>query len=94
VLAELANVELDPLPRRDTSPAISVDHRCEVIVRGLTIRHVDGDGFSKGRCQASFGEPAAEKPLREAWELFASMGCKLALAETEALLGEAEAAAS
>ena len=36
----------------------------------------------------------AEQPLREARELFASMGYKPALAETEALLGESEAAAS
>jgi hypothetical protein len=32
-------------------------------------------------------------PLRETRELFASMGYKPALAETEALLGESEAAA-
>ena len=49
--------------------------------------------LGQGRCDAVFGKPAAEKPLREARELFASMGYQPALAETEALLGEAEAAA-
>jgi hypothetical protein len=43
------------------------------------------------RCSA---KPEAEQPLREARELFASMGYEPALAETEALLGEMEAAAS
>ena len=38
--------------------------------------------------------PDAEAPLREARELFASMGYKPALAETEALLAETAAAAS
>jgi class 3 adenylate cyclase/tetratricopeptide (TPR) repeat protein len=46
-----------------------------------------------GRCLAALGAPEAEQPLREARELFASMSYKPALAETEALLGESEAAA-
>jgi class 3 adenylate cyclase/tetratricopeptide (TPR) repeat protein len=46
-----------------------------------------------GRCLAALGQPGAEAPLREARELFASMGYKPALAETETLLGESEAAA-
>ena len=38
--------------------------------------------------------PEAEEPLREASELFASMGYAPALTETEALLAETAAAAS
>jgi tetratricopeptide repeat protein len=49
--------------------------------------------LGQGRCLATLGKPEAEEPLREARELFASMGYKPALAETEALLGEGEAAA-
>ena len=49
--------------------------------------------LGQGRCLRALGEPEAEEPLREARELFASMGYKPALAETEALLGESEAAA-
>jgi class 3 adenylate cyclase/tetratricopeptide (TPR) repeat protein len=49
--------------------------------------------LGQGRCLAALSEPAAEKPLREARELFASMGYKPALAETEALLARGEAAA-
>jgi hypothetical protein len=46
--------------------------------------------LGQGRCLAALGKPEAEEPLREARELFASMGYKPALAETEALLGGAE----
>jgi hypothetical protein len=46
-----------------------------------------------GRCFRALGRSGAEDPLLEARELFASMGYKPALAETEALLGESEAAA-
>jgi class 3 adenylate cyclase/tetratricopeptide (TPR) repeat protein len=49
--------------------------------------------LGQGRCLAALGDPAAEAPLREARELFASMGYAPALAETEALLGDSEAAA-
>jgi tetratricopeptide (TPR) repeat protein len=49
--------------------------------------------LGQGRCLAALGDPAAEAPLREARELFASMGYKPALAEAHALLGEEEAAA-
>jgi hypothetical protein len=41
---------------------------------------------------AALGRPEAEEPLRDARELFASMGYKPALAETDALLGPTEAA--
>ena len=50
--------------------------------------------LGQGRCLAALGQADAEQSLREAQELFASMGYKPALAETEALLGETEAAAS
>jgi len=49
--------------------------------------------LGRGRCLAALGRADAEEPLREARELFVSLGYKLALAETEALLGEGEAAA-
>jgi tetratricopeptide (TPR) repeat protein len=47
-----------------------------------------------GRCLAALGNRQAEEPLREARDLFASMGYKPALGETDALLGPATAAAS
>ena len=50
--------------------------------------------LGQGRCLAALGEPGAEGPLREAEGLFASMGYRPALAETEALLAETAAAAS
>jgi tetratricopeptide (TPR) repeat protein len=50
--------------------------------------------LGQGRCLASLGRPEAEEPLREAKELFTSMGYKPALAETDALLAETAAAAS
>jgi hypothetical protein len=50
--------------------------------------------LAHGRCQAALGTGEAEQPLLEARDLFASMGYKPALAETEALLGGQAAAAS
>ena len=50
--------------------------------------------LGQGRCLAALGQPEAREPLREARELFASMGYKPALAETEALLERTTAAAS
>jgi hypothetical protein len=50
--------------------------------------------LGQGRCLAALGKSEAGEPLREARELFASMGYRPALAETEALLGETEAAAA
>jgi hypothetical protein len=49
--------------------------------------------LGRGRCLAALGRPERKAPLREARDLFASMGYKPALAETEALLARAEAAA-
>jgi class 3 adenylate cyclase/tetratricopeptide (TPR) repeat protein len=50
--------------------------------------------LGQGRCLAALGKPEAEAPLREARVLFASMGYKPALAETDRLLTEGEAAAA
>ena len=49
-------------------------------------------GHVPERAYALLGQDA-EEPLREARELFTSIGYKPALAKTEALLGESEAAA-
>jgi hypothetical protein len=49
--------------------------------------------LGQGRCLAALGRRGAEAPLREARELFASIGYEPALAETKALLGPTEAAA-
>jgi class 3 adenylate cyclase/tetratricopeptide (TPR) repeat protein len=49
--------------------------------------------LGQGRCLGAIGKPEAEEPLRAARELFASMGYKPALEETEALLARTEAAA-
>jgi hypothetical protein len=49
--------------------------------------------LGQGRCLTMLGRPEADEPLREARDLFASMGYGPALAETEALLGHDEAAA-
>jgi hypothetical protein len=49
--------------------------------------------LGQGRCLTVLGRAEADEPLREARELFASMGYKPALAEAEALLGHDEAAA-
>ncbi|HEY2940059.1 MAG TPA: adenylate/guanylate cyclase domain-containing protein [Gaiellaceae bacterium] len=48
--------------------------------------------LGQGRCLLAISEPGAEEPLREARELFSSMGYKPALAETEALLEQTAAA--
>ena len=50
--------------------------------------------IGQGRCLVALGDAGAELPLVEARDLFASMGYKPALAETERLLGDAVAAAS
>ena len=49
--------------------------------------------LGQGRCLAVLGDAAADAPLREARELFASMGYNRALAETDALLGKSKTAA-
>jgi hypothetical protein len=48
--------------------------------------------LGQGRCLAALGKPEAEAPLREARDLFTTLGYQPALAETQALLGESEAA--
>jgi class 3 adenylate cyclase/tetratricopeptide (TPR) repeat protein len=50
--------------------------------------------LGQGRCLTTLANPDAEQPLRQTRELFKSMGYKPALAETEALLQQAEAAAT
>ena len=49
--------------------------------------------LGQGRCLTALGKSGAEEPLRQARELFASMGYKPALAEVDDLLGSPEAAA-
>jgi class 3 adenylate cyclase len=50
--------------------------------------------LGRGRCLVAFGDPSAEQSLRQAAELFTSMGYKPALAKTERLLARAVAPAS
>jgi hypothetical protein len=50
--------------------------------------------LGQGRCLVAVGKSGADTPLSEARELFASMGYKPALAETEAQLANSLAAAS
>ena len=50
--------------------------------------------LGQGRCLVALTDPAAEQPLREAAELFSSMGYRPALAETETLLEQTIALAS
>ena len=49
--------------------------------------------LGRGRCLVALGESEAEEPLRQARELFASMGFAPAVAEVDGLLGSPEAAA-
>jgi class 3 adenylate cyclase/tetratricopeptide (TPR) repeat protein len=49
--------------------------------------------LGQGRCLATLGKPEAEAPLREARDLFTTLAYQPALAESQALLGESEAAA-
>jgi hypothetical protein len=48
--------------------------------------------LGQGRCLLALSRPDAEQPLREARDLFAAMGYKPALAETETLLEQIAAA--
>jgi class 3 adenylate cyclase/tetratricopeptide (TPR) repeat protein len=50
--------------------------------------------LGRGRCLQALGEGEAEQPLRVARELFALMGYRPALVQTEALLDQAQAAAN
>jgi hypothetical protein len=49
--------------------------------------------LGQGRCLTALGKPEAVEPLREARELFRSMGYRPALEQCDALLGHAAAAA-
>ena len=64
-------------------------------LRGLTVGARGAYALlGQGRSLAKLGKPdEAAAPLREARELFASMGYTPALAETEALLEQTKAAA-
>jgi hypothetical protein len=53
----------------------------------------DGRDLHRARGDSALGKRDAERPLLKARELFASMGYKSALLETEALLGSADSAA-
>jgi class 3 adenylate cyclase/tetratricopeptide (TPR) repeat protein len=48
----------------------------------------------QGRCLVALADPAAEQPLRQAAELFNSMGYRPALAKTEALIAQTTALVS
>ena len=63
-------------------------HLLHLLVEGEQIgrRHAL---LGQGRCLCGLGRPEAELPLCEARDLFAAMGYKPALAETEALLEQA-----
>jgi hypothetical protein len=50
--------------------------------------------LGQGRCLVSRGQPRSGSPLRTAHELFASMGYRTPLAETDSLLGEGEGEAA
>jgi len=50
--------------------------------------------LGQGRCLVALEDPAAEEPLRQAAEMFSSMGSRPALAETEALIAQTTALAS
>jgi hypothetical protein len=50
--------------------------------------------LDQGRCMVALADPAAEQPLRQAAELFSSMGYRPALTETETLLEQTTAPAS
>ena len=50
--------------------------------------------LGQGRCLVALADPAAEQPLRQAAELFSSMGYRPTLTETNALLEQTTAAAS
>jgi class 3 adenylate cyclase/tetratricopeptide (TPR) repeat protein len=68
----------------------------EAAVRWQQFGHVPERAYAllgQGRCLHAAGR-SGEEPLHEARELFASMGYKPALAETEALLGHTTAPAS
>jgi hypothetical protein len=50
--------------------------------------------LGRGRCLHALGDAGAADPLREARALFASLGYRRALAEADALLGDAQAAST
>jgi class 3 adenylate cyclase/tetratricopeptide (TPR) repeat protein len=74
----------------------AVERYSDASVRWETFGNVPERAYAllgKGRCLRALDSSMAEEPLCVAKELFATMGYKPALAKTEALLGDAEAAA-
>jgi hypothetical protein len=66
----------------------------EAATRWQEFGHVPERAYAllgQGRCLRALGRPAAEEPLHEARDLFAEMGHKPALAETETLLAQVAA---
>ncbi len=77
--------------------AEAADRYAEAAGRWQEFGHVPERAYALlgcGRCLLVLGRSKADKPLHEARELFTALGYRPALAETEALLGQAEAAAS
>jgi len=76
-------------------PAEAADRYAEAAARWQEFGDVPERAYAllgRGRCLFALGRPGAEEPLREARDLFAAMGYKPALAETEALLEQTAAA--
>ena len=79
----------------DYSEAASV--YAEAAARWLDFGNVPERAYAllgQGRCLTALGQPEAREPLGQARELFASMGYRPALADTDALLEQTTAAAS
>jgi tetratricopeptide (TPR) repeat protein len=77
-------------------PAEAAERYAEAARRWHEFGHVPERAYALlgcGRCLAALGRPEAEKPLREARDLFGALAYRPALAEAEALLGPAQAAA-
>ena len=85
------------LSEADGEPEEAAQLYAEAAGRWLEFGNVPERAYAllgHGRCLVALGRPGAEQPLTEARDLFASMGYKPALAETEALLAQPTAAAS
>ena len=87
-----AQAQLAEAARDDTAGAAMYQQAAE---RWQQFGNVPERGYAllgRGRCLTALDEPEAEGSLREAKELFSSIGYTRALAEIEALLAESEAA--
>ncbi len=97
----LAEHALYRLPRAARRSRRRLQRGRECLCRGgralAGVRNVPERAYAllgQGRCLAALGQPEAQEPLGEARELFASMGYRPALADTETLLEQTTAAAS